>query len=193
MLRQNKLLDNSLSIQYPLNSSTLNIIQFNNNQFNNQFNNKQFNNKQFKNKQIKKDTFNSRQMDLFATSQPSNNHFTSPFQQLLEQQQQLLQQFNKKNKWQLWIADRLMLKRTWLNSAGLDRQKVIHLANICENNLVTTVEKALLSQNCSYVVASINQLNPKEKMRLQQAVITSGTHLFLVSDEQINHESALFH
>ncbi|MDF7667672.1 SulA-like leucine-rich domain-containing protein [Orbaceae bacterium ESL0727] len=108
--------------------------------------------------------------------------FESPFQQVLQQQRRLLQTCNKKNKWQFWLSERPMLKRAWLDIAGLDRQKVVHLANLKDENMVTTIEKALLSKNCSYVVACIHHLNKQEKECLQQAVLTSGTPLFLVDE-----------
>lgn len=111
-------------------------------------------------------------------------NFETPFQQVLQQQRPLLRLFNKEKKWQLWLSDRPMLKRSWLNIAGLDKQKVVHLANLTNNNLVSTIEKALQSKTCSYVVACINDLNEQDKQRIEQAVLTSDTCLFLVHDEQ---------
>lgn len=127
---------------------------------------------------------------LFANSRFDNSPtqfttvgFESPFQQVLQQQRRLLQTYNKKNKWQFWLSERPMLKRAWLDMVGLDRQKVVHLANLKDDNMITTIEKALLSKNCSYVVACINHLNQDEKESLQKAVLASGTHLFLVDEE----------
>ncbi|OCG48475.1 MULTISPECIES: SulA-like leucine-rich domain-containing protein [Gilliamella] len=111
-------------------------------------------------------------------------HFESPFQQLLQQQRPLLKSLNKAKKWQLWLSERPMLKRSWINTAGLDKQKVIHLSNLKNENLISTIEKALRSQTCSYIVACINNLNEQDKQRLQQAVLSSNTCLLLVNDEQ---------
>ncbi|OCG00851.1 hypothetical protein A9G13_01755 [Gilliamella sp. wkB178] len=111
-------------------------------------------------------------------------NFESPFQQVLQQQRPLLRSFNKAKKWQLWLSDRPMLKRSWVNIAGLDKQKVVHLANLNNENLISTIEKALRSQTCSYVVACINHLNEQDKQRIQQAVLASDTCLLLVQDDQ---------
>lgn len=111
-------------------------------------------------------------------------NFETPFQQVLQQQRPLLRSFNKEKKWQLWLSDRPMLKRSWVNTAGLDKEKVVHLANLNNENLVSTIEKALQSKTCSYVVACVNDLNEQDKLRLQQAVLTSNTCLLLVHDEQ---------
>jgi cell division inhibitor SulA len=111
-------------------------------------------------------------------------NFETPFQQVLQQQQPLLRSFNKERKWQLWLSERPMLKRSWVNTAGLDKQKVVHLSNLNNKNLVSTIEKALQSKTCSYVVACINELNEQDKQRLQQAVLTSDTCLLLIHDDQ---------
>lgn len=109
--------------------------------------------------------------------------FESPFQQVLQQQRPLLRSFNKAKKWQLWLSYRPMLKRSWVNFAGLDKQKVIHITNIKNENLVSTIEKALQNKTCSYVVACIKHLNEQDKIRLHNAVLASDTTLFLVNDE----------
>ena len=109
--------------------------------------------------------------------------FESPFQQVLQQQRPLLRSFNKAKKWQLWLSDRPMLKRSWVNFAGLDKQKVIHITNIKNENLVSTIEKALQNKTCSYVVACIKHLNEQDKIRLHNAVLASDTTLFLVNNE----------
>lgn len=109
--------------------------------------------------------------------------FESPFQQVLQQQRPLLRSFNKAKKWKLWLSDRPMLKRSWVNFAGLDKQKVIHITNIKNENLVSTIEKALQNKTCSYVVACIKHLNEQDKIRLHNAVLASDTTLFLVNDE----------
>lgn len=119
-------------------------------------------------------------------------NFETPFQQILQQQQLLLRSFNKEKKWQLWLSDRPMLKRSWVNTAGLDKQKVVHLANLSNENLVSTIEKALQNKTCSYIVACINGLNEQAKQRLQQAVLTSDTCLVLVDDEQ-NQSPVQYH
>ncbi|OCG21177.1 hypothetical protein A9G22_10140 [Gilliamella sp. App2-1] len=119
-----------------------------------------------------------------STPQLMAVNFESPFQQVLQQQRPLLKSFNKAKKWQLWLSNRRMLKRSWVNSAGLDKHKVIHLANLNSSNLVSTIEKALQSKTCSYVVACINDLNEQDKARLQQAVSLSDTCLLLVNDQQ---------
>ena len=111
-------------------------------------------------------------------------NFETPFQQELQQQRPLLRSFNKEKKWQLWLSDRPMLKRSWINIAGLDKQKVVHLTHLKKENLVSTIEKALQNKTCSYIVAYINGLNEQAKQRLQQAVLTSDTCLVLVDDEQ---------
>lgn len=110
--------------------------------------------------------------------------FASPFQQLLQQQRVLLSSFNSKNKWQLWISERPMLKRSWVDIAGLDRQKVMHITHIKQNMLIDTIEKALLSKNYSYIVACVSQLHETDKQRLQQAIQVSHTYLFLVNDDE---------
>ncbi|OCG22017.1 cell division inhibitor SulA [Gilliamella sp. App4-10] len=119
-----------------------------------------------------------------STPQLMAVNFESPFQQVLQQQRPLLKSFNKAKKWQLWLSNRPMLKRSWVNSAGLDKHKVIHLTNLNSSNLVSTIEKALQSKTCSYVVACINDLNEQDKARLQQAVSLSDTCLLLVNDQQ---------
>ncbi|NUF50116.1 SulA-like leucine-rich domain-containing protein [Gilliamella sp. ESL0250] len=119
-------------------------------------------------------------------------HFESPFQQLLQQQRPLLKSLNKAKKWQLWLSNRPMLKRAWINTAGLDKQKVIHLSNLKNENLISTIEKALRSKTCSYIVACINDLNEHDKQRLQQAVLSSNTCLLLVHDEQFK-QSIQYH
>lgn len=111
-------------------------------------------------------------------------NFESPFQQVLQQQQPLLRSFNKAKKWQLWLSDKPMLKRAWVNIAGLDKQKVVHLANLNNENLISTIEKALRNKTCSYVVAYINHLTEQDKIRIQQAASSSDTCLLLVHDEQ---------
>lgn len=111
-------------------------------------------------------------------------NFETPFQQVLQQQRPLLRSFNKEKKWQLWLSDRPMLKRSWINIAGLDKQKVVHLTHLNKENLVSTIEKALQNKTCSYIVACIKGLNEQAKQRLQQAVLTSDTCLVLVDDEQ---------
>lgn len=118
-----------------------------------------------------------------STPQLTAIDFESPFQQILQQQRPLLRSFNKAKKWQLWLSDRPMLKRSWINTAGLDKQKVVHLSNLKDESLVATIEKALQSKTCSYVVACINQLNDQDKQRLEQAVLSSDTCLLLVHDQ----------
>ncbi|WP_085246590.1 cell division inhibitor SulA [Gilliamella mensalis] len=119
-----------------------------------------------------------------STQQLMAVNFESPFQQILQQQRPLLKSLNKAKKWQLWLSDRPMLKRSWVNSAGLDKHKVIHLANLNSTNLISTIEKALQNKTCSYVVACINELNEQDKARLQQAVSLSDTCLLLVHDKR---------
>lgn len=118
-----------------------------------------------------------------SSSQLMAINFESPFQQVLQQQRLLLKSFNKAKKWQLWLSDRPMLKRSWVNIAGLDKQKVVHLSNLKNENLVSTIEKALKSKTCSYIVACINDLNEQDKLRIEQAVSISDTCLLLVHDE----------
>jgi len=103
-----------------------------------------------------------------SSSQLMAINFESPFQQVLQQQRLLLKSFNKAKKWQLWLSDRPMLKRSWVNIAGLDKQKVVHLSNLKNENLVSTIEKALKSKTCSYIVACINDLNEQDKLRLNK-------------------------
>ena len=118
-----------------------------------------------------------------SSSQLMAINFESPFQQVLQQQRLLLKSLNKAKKWQLWLSDRPMLKRSWVNIAGLDKQKVVHLSNLKNENLVSTIEKALKSKTCSYIVACINDLNEQDKLRIEQAVSISDTCLLLVHDE----------
>ncbi|MFQ0991248.1 cell division inhibitor SulA [Gilliamella apicola] len=118
-----------------------------------------------------------------SSSQLLAINFESPFQQVLQQQRLLLKSFNKAKKWQLWLSDRPMLKRSWVNIAGLDKQKVVHLSNLKNENLVSTIEKALKSKTCSYIVACINDLNEQDKLRIEQAVSISDTCLLLVHNE----------
>ena len=118
-----------------------------------------------------------------SSSQLMAINFESPFQQVLQQQRPLLKSLNKAKKWQLWLSDRPMLKRSWVNIAGLDKQKVVHLSNLKNENLVSTIEKALKSKTCSYIVACINDLNEQDKLRIEQAVSISDTCLLLVHDE----------
>jgi cell division inhibitor SulA len=122
-----------------------------------------------------------------STQQLMAINFESPFQQVLQQQRPLLKSLNKAKKWQLWLSTRPMLKRSWINIAGLDKNKVVHLANLNNANLISTIEKALQNKTCSYVVACINKLNEQDKARLQQAVSSSDTCLLLVHDEQSEH------
>ncbi|OCG13498.1 hypothetical protein A9G24_01640 [Gilliamella sp. App6-5] len=119
-----------------------------------------------------------------STQQLIAINFESPFQQVLQQQRPLLKSLNKAKKWQLWLSNRPMLKRSWINIAGLDKNKVVHLANLNNANLISTIEKALQNKTCSYVVACINNLNEQDKSRLQQAVSSSDTCLLLVHDVQ---------
>ncbi|KFA58993.1 hypothetical protein A9G34_01290 [Gilliamella sp. Choc4-2] len=123
-----------------------------------------------------------------STQQLLAIHFESPFQQVLQQQRILLRTFNKEKKWQLWLSEKPMLKRSWINTAGLDKQKVIHIANLKNENLVSTIEKALQSKNCSYIVACIKHLNEQDKLRLQKAVLASDTTLFLVNEESYKQD-----
>lgn len=118
-----------------------------------------------------------------SSSQLMAINFESPFQQVLQQQRLLLKSLNKAKKWQLWLSDRPMLKRSWVNIAGLDKQKVVHLSNLKNENLVSTIEKALKSKTCSYIVACINDLNEQDKLRIEQAVSISDTCLLLVHNE----------
>lgn len=118
-----------------------------------------------------------------SSSQLLAINFESPFQQVLQQQRLLLKSLNKAKKWQLWLSDRPMLKRSWVNIAGLDKQKVVHLSNLKNENLISTIEKALKSKTCSYIVACINDLNEQDKLRIEQAVSISDTCLLLVHDE----------
>ena len=118
-----------------------------------------------------------------SSSQLMAINFESPFQQVLQQQRPLLKSLNKAKKWQLWLSDRPMLKRSWVNIAGLDKQKVVHLSNLKNENLISTIEKALKSKTCSYIVACINDLNEQDKLRIEQAVSISDTCLLLVHDE----------
>lgn len=117
-----------------------------------------------------------------SSSQLMAINFESPFQQVLQQQRLLLKSLNKAKKWQLWLSDRPMLKRSWVNIAGLDKQKVVHLSNLKNENLISTIEKALKSKTCSYIVACINDLNEQDKLRIEQAVSISDTCLLLVHD-----------
>ncbi|MCX8649528.1 hypothetical protein J3U21_08785 [Gilliamella sp. B2776] len=119
-----------------------------------------------------------------SSSQLMAINFESPFQQILQQQRPLLKSLNKAKKWQLWLSDRPMLKRSWVNIAGLDKQKVVQLSNLKNENLISTIEKALKSKTCSYIVACINDLNEQDKLRIEQAVSNSDTCLLLVHDEQ---------
>ena len=118
-----------------------------------------------------------------SSSQLMAINFESPFQQVLQQQRLLLKSLNKAKKWQLWLSDRPMLKRSWVNIAGLDKQKVVHLSNLKNENLISTIEKALKSKTCSYIVACINDLNEQDKLRIEQAVSISDTCLLLVHNE----------
>ncbi|OCG77469.1 cell division inhibitor SulA [Gilliamella sp. Occ4-3] len=127
-----------------------------------------------------------------STQQLMAINFESPFQQILQQQRPLLKSLNKAKKWQLWLSDRPMLKRSWVNTAGLDKHKVIHLANLNNENLVSTIEKVLQYKTCSYIVACINNLNEQDKARLQKAVSLSDTCLLLVHDEQ-SEQSIQYH
>ncbi|WP_392551347.1 SulA-like leucine-rich domain-containing protein [Orbus wheelerorum] len=130
----------------------------------------------------------SNQIHLPKDNQLSMVSFESPLQQVLQQQQLLLNLLNQQNKWQFWISSRPMLKRSWLNQAGLNHQKIIHLSNVQQINMIDMIEKALLAKTSSYVVACINDLlNDSDKYRLQQAVKTSGTHLFLIDDNFLNY------
>lgn len=114
--------------------------------------------------------------------------FDSPLQHVLQQHLLLLRLLNQQNKWQLWISSRPMLKRSWINQAGLHEQKVIQLANIHDTNMISIIAKALLSKTSSYVVACINQpLTDSDKHNLQVAVKKSGTHLFLIDDNYLNY------
>jgi cell division inhibitor SulA len=128
-----------------------------------------------------------------STQQLMAINFESPFQQVLQQQRPLLKSLNKAKKWQLWLSTRPMLKRSWVNIAGLDKNKVVHLANLNNANLISTIEKALQNKTCSYVVACINNLNEQDKARLQQAVSSSDTCLLLVHDKQIVHDEQSEH
>ncbi|OCG19053.1 hypothetical protein A9G28_00015 [Gilliamella sp. Fer1-1] len=128
-----------------------------------------------------------------STQQLMAINFESPFQQVLQQQRPLLKSLNKAKKWQLWLSTRPMLKRSWINIAGLDKNKVVHLANLNNANLISTIEKALQNKTCSYVVACINKLNEQDKARLQQAVSSSDTCLLLVHDKQIVHDEQSEH
>ncbi|OCG33060.1 MULTISPECIES: cell division inhibitor SulA [unclassified Gilliamella] len=128
-----------------------------------------------------------------STQQLMAINFESPFQQVLQQQRPLLKSLNKAKKWQLWLSTRPMLKRSWINIAGLDKNKVVHLANLNNANLISTIEKALQNKTCSYVVACINNLNEQDKARLQQAVSSSDTCLLLVHDKQIVHDEQSEH
>jgi len=126
----------------------------------------------------------SNQIHLLKDNQLNMVSFESPLQQVL--QQQLL--LNQQNKWQFWISSIPMLKRSWLSQAGLNDQKVIHLSNTNQTNMVNMLEKVLLAKTSSYVVACIDvPLNDNDKYRLQQAVKISGTHLFLIDDNYLNY------
>ena len=127
-----------------------------------------------------------------SSSQLMVINFESPFQQVLQQQRSLLKSLNKAKKWQLWLSDRPMLKRSWVNIAGLDKQKVVHLSNLKNENLVSTIEKALKSKTCSYIVACINDLNEHDKLRIKQAVLNSDTCLLLVHDNP-NQQTVQYH
>lgn len=118
--------------------------------------------------------------------------FESPFQQVLQQQRRLLRSFNKKKKWQLWLSDRPMLQRSWLKIAGLDTNKVVHLYNLKNENLVSTIEKALQNKTCSYVVACIANITEQDKLRLKQAVLMSNTCLLLIADETKPYHQSIF-
>lgn len=127
------------------------------------------------------------QIYLSKDNQLNLVNFESPLQQILQEHLQLLRLLNQQNKWQLWISARPMLKRSWIQQAGLNLQKVIHLSNGNKVNMINLIEKALLSQTSSYIVACIDHpLTASEKYQLQQAVKVSGTHLFLIGDDYLN-------
>lgn len=114
--------------------------------------------------------------------------FESPLQKVLQQNTILLNLLNKQNKWQFWLSHKPMLKRSWLKNAGLDEQKIVHLSNANKQNQIDIIEKAIISQKFSYVVACVSSINTADKSRLQIAVKSSGTHLFLVDDDFMNHD-----
>lgn len=123
---------------------------------------------------------NHNQLDLI--------NFESPLQQVLQEHAALLRLLNQQHKWQIWISARPMLKRFWIKQSGLNERKIVHFSNIEQVNIVTTVEKALLSGTASYIVACIDHmLTINEKNRLQNAVKMSGTHLFLIDDNYLSY------
>ncbi|WP_392565212.1 SulA-like leucine-rich domain-containing protein [Utexia brackfieldae] len=113
--------------------------------------------------------------------------FETPLQQILQEQAPLLRLLDQQQRWQLWLSSRPMLKRSWIKQAGLNESKVIHCANIAENEMIQVIEKALLSRKNSYIVACVAQIDDHHKRQLQLAVKASGTHLFLIDDEFMNH------
>lgn len=127
------------------------------------------------------------QIHLSAEAQMNVIGFDSPLQQVLQEQAPLLRLLDQQKRWQLWLSSRPMLKRSWIQQAGLNDAKVIQCANIPENQMIDVVEKALLSKKNSYIVACIGQIDDQHKRQLQFAVKSSGTHLFLIDDEFMNH------
>ncbi|XKM14551.1 SulA-like leucine-rich domain-containing protein [Orbaceae bacterium ac157xtp] len=122
--------------------------------------------------------FHLSQYDLFA-----DTSYESPLQQVLQQHGTLLRLLDQQNKWQLWLSTKPMLKRSWIKSCGLNENKVLNLSTAKSANFIELIIKALLSKTCSYVVACIDSsLNDYDKHSLQQAVKTSGTHLFIVDE-----------
>ncbi|RKS87501.1 cell division inhibitor SulA [Orbus hercynius] len=121
------------------------------------------------------------QIYLAKKNQLDSIGFDTPLQQVLQQQTLLLRLLNQQHKWQLWLSTRPMLQRRWIKQAGLQEKKVVHLSNVNRLNMISIVEKALLSKTSSYIVACIDDpLSENDTYRLQQAVKSSGTHLFLI-------------
>jgi len=56
-------------------------------------------------------------------------NFETPFQQVLQQQRPLLRSFNKEKKWQLWLSDRPMLKRSCQNNIHFPHNYWLMLQN----------------------------------------------------------------
>lgn len=128
------------------------------------------------------------ELHLFQDNQLNVVGFESPLQHLLQQHQALLRLLDNQKRFQLWIADRPMLDRTWLKQAGLNAAKIMHYAHPDRTQLLAIIENALLQGTFSYVAACIDDLTDLEKARLQHAVKASGTHLFVINDEHHNSQ-----
>lgn len=124
---------------------------------------------------------------LTTNQQLSIVQFETPLQQVLQEQQHFLRLLNQQTRWQIWLSSRPMLKRSWLQQVGLDEHKVVHIANMNCHNMVDFIERALMSKNASYLVACVADITESERHRLQIAVKSSGTHLFLIRDDHLTY------